>query len=635
MKKIYLLVTMVLIVAFATAQVNLSKGLMAYYPFTGNANDSSGNSNNPSFNNATLAADRFGNANSAYYFDGQSSYIEVPNSASLNAGNTITISAWVKPMGFYAGPCQNNFIMQKGSSTDILGYGLEFSSQGYSNGGTCSLPLDTIHQDFYGPTAYANNYSYQPYIQENNWYHIVYSYNGDSTHLYVNNVLKFTTKETFSAFANSSPLFLGKHSSDATYPYWFNGVLDDIRIYNRALDSSEVTALYTAPNPDKDTIPTCDSSLVMYGSPTNKAFQTSSFLNDPNAGPHGDTSGTELYAFAWTATSIGIPDYNGRSLIKYDLSQLPSNAIVKSAKLYLYAKLKNLNGVSGSPTYGTNNIGLLQKVYSHWKMDSTNYFTPLVVDTATEVILPKSTNTTENYIADITAYAQNWVSKPDSNNGMLFRLQTENDPYNSLIFESGLASDTTKRPRLEICYSLPAMLPGTVQSFTANAITVHYIGIRFSIENETNAIAIEVDRSLDSTNFIPINLLTAKGSVGLNQYNFPDKVSTDSAKAYYRLKIVNKDGSSQYSKTIGVQLAANNDQFSVYPNPAKKFIMVNGKKVTEVDIYDKLGNLVFVKKNLNTSSNLNKIKFNLSPGVYIAQLQIVGGKLVNEKIVVE
>jgi len=54
MKKIYLLVTMVLIVAFATAQVNLSKGLMAYYPFTGNANDSSGNSNNPSFNNATL-----------------------------------------------------------------------------------------------------------------------------------------------------------------------------------------------------------------------------------------------------------------------------------------------------------------------------------------------------------------------------------------------------------------------------------------------------------------------------------------------------------------------------------------------------------------------------------------------------
>ena len=635
MKKIYLLVTMVLIVAFATAQVNLSKGLMAYYPFTGNANDSSGNSNNPSFNNATLTADRFGNANSAYYFDGQSSYIEVPNSASLNAGNTITISAWVKPMGFYAGPCQNNFIMQKGSSTDILGYGLEFSSQGYSNGGTCSLPLDTIHQDFYGPTAYANNYSYQPYIQENNWYHIVYSYNGDSTHLYVNNVLKFTTKETFSAFANSSPLFLGKHSSDATYPYWFNGVLDDIRIYNRALDSSEVTALYTAPNPDKDTIPTCDSSLVMYGSPTNKAFQTSSFLNDPNAGPHGDTSGTELYAFAWTATSIGIPNYNGRSLIKYDLSQLPSNAIVKSAKLYLYAKLKNLNGVSGSPTYGTNNIGLLQKVYSHWKMDSTNYFTPLVVDTATEVILPKSTNTTENYIADITAYAQNWVSKPDSNNGMLFRLQTENDPYNSLIFESGLASDTTKRPRLEICYSLPAMLPGTVQSFTANAITVHYIGIRFSIENETNAIAIEVDRSLDSTNFIPINLLTAKGSVGLNQYNFTDKVSTDSAKAYYRLKIVNKDGSSQYSKTISVQLAANNDQFSVYPNPAKKFIMVNGKKVTEVDIYDKLGNLVFVKKNLNTSSNLNKIKFNLSPGVYIAQLQIVGGKLVNEKIVVE
>ena len=632
MKKIYLLVTMVLIVAFATAQVNLSKGLMAYYPFTGNANDSSGNSNNPSFNNATLTTDRFGNANSAYSFNGNGSYIQIPASLSLDTATAVSLSIWVKPNGFYSGTCGANYILSKGLESQT-NYNVVFSDAYYGNVNGinfCSVPADTSHEAFFGMDCTSNDV---PTVHTGHWYHVVYTNDGSISKLYVNDSLisASSAKITF----NTNDIYLGRYFSIVSTPYWFNGVLDDIRIYNRALDSSEVTALYTAPNPDKDTIPTCDSSLVMYGSPTNKAFQTSSFLNDPNAGPHGDTSGTELYAFAWTATSIGIPNYNGRSLIKYDLSQLPSNAIVKSAKLYLYAKLKNLNGVSGSPTYGTNNIGLLQKVYSHWKMDSTNYFTPLVVDTATEVILPKSTNTTENYIADITAYAQNWVSKPDSNNGMLFRLQTENDPYNSLIFESGLASDTTKRPRLEICYSLPAMLPGTVQSFTANAITVHYIGIRFSIENETNAIAIEVDRSLDSTNFIPINLLTAKGSVGLNQYNFTDKVSTDSAKAYYRLKIVNKDGSSQYSKTISVQLAANNDQFSVYPNPAKKFIMVNGKKVTEVDIYDKLGNLVFVKKNLNTSSNLNKIKFNLSPGVYIAQLQIVGGKLVNEKIVVE
>src|SRR4030095_11899392 len=50
------------------------KHLVAYYPLSGNANDKSGHHNNPSFNNATLTADRFGNANSAYSFDGNGQY---------------------------------------------------------------------------------------------------------------------------------------------------------------------------------------------------------------------------------------------------------------------------------------------------------------------------------------------------------------------------------------------------------------------------------------------------------------------------------------------------------------------------------------------------------------------------------
>src|SRR5215469_6940919 len=87
------------------SQVDLSKGLMAYYPFNGNANDASGNGNNPIFNNATLTADVYGNPNSAYHFNGVDNYMEIPNSASLNMGNTISICAWVKPTGFYYGSC--------------------------------------------------------------------------------------------------------------------------------------------------------------------------------------------------------------------------------------------------------------------------------------------------------------------------------------------------------------------------------------------------------------------------------------------------------------------------------------------------------------------------------------------------
>ena len=54
------------------AQINLDSGLVAHYPFNGNANDESGNANHGTVNGATLTTDRFGNANKAYSFDGVS-----------------------------------------------------------------------------------------------------------------------------------------------------------------------------------------------------------------------------------------------------------------------------------------------------------------------------------------------------------------------------------------------------------------------------------------------------------------------------------------------------------------------------------------------------------------------------------
>ena len=78
------------------SQVNLSAGLVAYYPFNGNANDESGNNNNPVFNNATLTADRFGNPNSAYHFNGINTYMMIPNQPGINMNNQITLSVWVR-----------------------------------------------------------------------------------------------------------------------------------------------------------------------------------------------------------------------------------------------------------------------------------------------------------------------------------------------------------------------------------------------------------------------------------------------------------------------------------------------------------------------------------------------------------
>ena len=79
MKKIFLILSFLLfIIQIGTSQdlpSNIpTSGLIAYYPFNGNANDESGNSNNGSVLGASLSGDRFGNENSAYTFNGIDSF---------------------------------------------------------------------------------------------------------------------------------------------------------------------------------------------------------------------------------------------------------------------------------------------------------------------------------------------------------------------------------------------------------------------------------------------------------------------------------------------------------------------------------------------------------------------------------
>jgi len=80
-----------------SGKVKLDSGLVACYPFNGNANDESGNGNNGTVNGATLTTDRFGNPNSAYSFNGVSDYISLNSKTKLNLGSSSrTFCVWVK-----------------------------------------------------------------------------------------------------------------------------------------------------------------------------------------------------------------------------------------------------------------------------------------------------------------------------------------------------------------------------------------------------------------------------------------------------------------------------------------------------------------------------------------------------------
>lgn len=240
MKSFLLLPFFICCCCYSFGQINLNQGLVAYYPFNGNANDASGNGNNPIFNNATSTNDRNGNVNSAYHFNGIDNYIEIPNSTSLCPVAAISVSAWVKPSGFYKGKCHGNRVLMKGDADFLTGnYCLTYDDNAYTSGNNCNnTTVDTIHQTAYGVCA-GNTYTY---IQKDNWYLLTYTYDGVNCRFYINCKLEAISALNSSTFVNAYNLFLGK-MNNPTYPYWFNGDMDEVRIYNRALNYDEVLAL--------------------------------------------------------------------------------------------------------------------------------------------------------------------------------------------------------------------------------------------------------------------------------------------------------------------------------------------------------------------------------------------------------
>lgn len=233
------------------AQINLNQGLVAYYPFSGNANDMSGNGNNAVFNNATLTTDKFGNPNSAYQFNGIDNFIRIPNSNSLNPA-MITLVAMVKPMGFYQGVCHGNVLINKGDNDFNLQsrYRLRFDENIYTMGQQCSNPVvDTLHQNFYGDfggNPSIPNY-YTPFVEKNKWFCVVYTFDGTKASLYIDGAQIGSITTSIPYVPSSDDLFLGR-LNDPQYPYWFNGVMDEVRIYNRALNQQEINSLCNTPN---------------------------------------------------------------------------------------------------------------------------------------------------------------------------------------------------------------------------------------------------------------------------------------------------------------------------------------------------------------------------------------------------
>ena len=207
----------------------INDGLVAYYPFNGNANDESGNGNHGTVYGTKLTNDRFGNPNSAYLFNGKNDYIymNIPNiNTALGAENTVMF--WTLWGGGY-----NQMPLSFAGGTYTLWM--------YDG----SFGFNTGNGDIYGMNV--SNLSLQ-------WVNIVAIFANSSNikdnSLYINGIKQVLSQRIstpeFGTVSNLMRISSNEYTGD---DYSFRGTIDNVKVYNRALSNSEISELYSESTP--------------------------------------------------------------------------------------------------------------------------------------------------------------------------------------------------------------------------------------------------------------------------------------------------------------------------------------------------------------------------------------------------
>ncbi len=222
--------------------VNLNDSLVAYYPFSGNANDSSKNGLNGTVNKAILTSDRFGNLNSAYSFK-DSSYINILNSVSYNT-YPFSVSLWVSYDSLNM-PGGNLF--SKYTPAGWNGFSLLTSTGASENSGYIYpyyLTGDVIPNGLIGGYGLPETKFVINNIPTKKWVNVIMTVDQSGGKLYLNGTLIDSLDWRTPAKACDNNLnwkIGGAYQGDV----WFKGKIDDLRVYKRPLNSIEIKYLST------------------------------------------------------------------------------------------------------------------------------------------------------------------------------------------------------------------------------------------------------------------------------------------------------------------------------------------------------------------------------------------------------
>jgi len=211
---------------------NLPEGLVSWWEFEGNADDSIGNNHGSLENGSTIILDN--DKGNVLRLDGDGDYVDCGNDNSLNITDEITISAWV-------------YLLDQSDSYPGIVWKEDVFMLRYSP----LIPEGESFQMFFnngseGPSnPWGPGVQSDPYTDERRWYHVVGTYDkdggADNLRIYIDGQLEDQDTRTGAINSSTGNVYIGAYAS----VHFFNGSIDDVMIFNRALNETEVMELYS------------------------------------------------------------------------------------------------------------------------------------------------------------------------------------------------------------------------------------------------------------------------------------------------------------------------------------------------------------------------------------------------------
>jgi hypothetical protein len=227
--------------SLANHKVEASTGLVGYWSFDEvagtTAYDSSGNGNNGTLiNDPVWSAGEYG---SALTFNGANSSVETSNSSIFNNAN-FTIEAWIY-LNSDVNNTQTRIVSKQGTISKSYSFDIFGKGYGGSTGNQLLLSIGN------GTTWF--NFLSATHLSNQTWYHVAGTQEGTTSSIYINGQLDRNGTTLAQTTDNAGVLTIGcqKQASPSYTDYFFNGTIDEVRIYDRALSQQEIQGDMTIP----------------------------------------------------------------------------------------------------------------------------------------------------------------------------------------------------------------------------------------------------------------------------------------------------------------------------------------------------------------------------------------------------